>query len=294
MINFRVFVIERTMATRRTAAIFFFLTAFSFGAGAQEARSGEMAVAEDSLHRAFESLYALGGDEERKAKSVEIARYFGEVLHDPGSYDYPFDSLTRIGKVFSPDRRLRAITWNVPLSDGTHAYYGFIQYLRRKWGKKMVLYPLEELSSYPEHTETAVFDTRHWPGALYYEIRVNKHAGKAYYTLFGFDFNDMYSNKKVLDAVTIDRDGSLRFGAPIFVTADGKVQTRVIFEYSANAVMTLRYDPSLKMIVFDHLSPIEAGLEGVYKFYGPDFSYDGFVFTDGKWHYRSDLDVRNR
>jgi hypothetical protein len=48
------------------------------------------------------------------------------------------------------------------------------------------------------------------------------------------------------------------------------------------------------MIVFDHLSPIESGIEGVYKFYGPDFSYDGYEFKAGKWRYRSNLDVRNK
>jgi len=249
---------------------------------------------EDTLYYAFEELYAEGDDGQKKLKSDRIQQYFSSVLSLPASYYYPFDSLKRIGKVHSPDKKIRAITWNIPFSDGTHQYYGFIQHTEKKMSKQVYLYTLEDLSRNSSAPENEIFTPENWFGALYYDIRQTKHAGKAYYTLMGFDFNDLYSTKKVLDVLTIDAERKVHFGAPVFETESGQLQHRIIFEYSAQAVMALRYDPDIKMIVFDHLSPIEDGLEGVYKFYGPDFSYDGYKFKGGRWRYHPDLDVRNR
>ena len=57
--------------------------------------------------------------------------------------------------------------------------------------------------------------------------------------------------------------------------------------------MSLKYNNELKMIVFDHLSPFESRYQGVYQFYGPDFSYDGLEFNKGIWRLISDVDARN-
>lgn len=49
-----------------------------------------------------------------------------------------------------------------------------------------------------------------------------------------------------------------------------------------------------KMIVFDHLVPIDPNLEGVYQFYIPEvFTYDAFIFENGKWRFYSNVDARN-
>jgi len=47
------------------------------------------------------------------------------------------------------------------------------------------------------------------------------------------------------------------------------------------------------MIVFDHLSPSKPSLVGVYEFYGPDFSYDGYKFEKGMLELYPDIDIRN-
>ena len=57
--------------------------------------------------------------------------------------------------------------------------------------------------------------------------------------------------------------------------------------------MMMRYIPELDMIVFDHLSPSRPEYAGDLRFYGPDFSYDGFKFIKGVWVLQSDLDLRN-
>ena len=281
----------------KARALLFLITVLVTGSlqlSGQSGRERQMAAYEDTLYYAFEDLYQEEDDQQKKLKSDQIQEYFAAVLSMPASYYYPFDSLKRIGKVHSPDKKIRAITWNLPFSDGTQQYCGFIQHTQKKKAKKIYLYTLRDLSRDSSDPENEVYQPDNWFGALYYDILHNRYAGKAYYTLIGFDFNNRYSTKKVLDVLTLDQELNVRFGAPVFETENKKLANRIIFEYSAQAVMTLRYDPDIKMIVFDHLSPIESGLEGVYQFYGPDFSYDGYEFKSGKWRYRSNLDVRNR
>ena len=62
-----------------------------------------------------------------------------------------------------------------------------------------------------------------------------------------------------------------------------KIKTRHILEYKYDAVVHLNYDPNLKMVVFDHLIPLngsDADSEMV-----PDGSYEGFKYKGGQWHY---------
>ncbi len=113
------------------------------------------------------------------------------------------------------------------------------------------------------------------------------------YTLIGYHFNDRFSDKKIIDVLYFDKNQDAVFGKPVFNTEKG-VQHRVIFEYSGEVVMTVRYNPDLKMIVYDHLSPIEPELAGHPRFYAPDFSYDGYKWKSGMWIHQSDIDVRNQ
>ena len=79
--------------------------------------------------------------------------------------------------------------------------------------------------------------------------------------------------------------GFPKFGDAIFVSENGKIKRRLIFEYKAGVVMSLKYEEDREAIVFDHLSPSEPQLEGLYSYYGPDFTYDMLEFKEGKWQY---------
>jgi len=96
----------------------------------------------------------------------------------------------------------------------------------------------------------------------------------------------------VIDVLYFDEQGNPQFGAPIFDNGKRKF-SRIIFEYSAKVSMVMRYVPESDMIIFDHLSPSEPRYSNDYRFYGPDFSYDGFKFEKGRWALKSDLDMRN-
>jgi hypothetical protein len=258
---------------------------------AQDNVSRELVADENDLYQKFTELYKSSDDVKKVEINSLIQDELEQILKDPLSFNYPFDSLRWIGRIYSPDRKLRLITWNIPANNGTHTYYGFIQYWHKK-GKPVLVFRLQDRSQDIINPESAVLSAEKWWGALYYEILMNKYKGSRVYTIIGLDMNDRYSNKKVIDVLTFKDNQNPVFGRPAF-RVEGKLKNRVIFEYAKDVVMIVRYNETNKMIVFDHLSPIEPALKNSPRFYAPDSSYDGFSFRKGIWEYITDIDARN-
>lgn len=245
---------------------------------------------EDSLDKTLTTLIK----EPSPASKIEINNKFHALLkhalQKEGAFEYPFERLKNIGKISSHDKKVRIFTWNIPLQNGTHLYFGFIQVKTstnsvelHELVDKAITYtdPLNELGS-----------PNRWMGTLYYDIVEQQYNGNPVYILLGFDFNNLFSSKKRIEPLTFDQKGTPIFGNKVLVVGNQTV-SRVVFEYSARATMALRYDEASKTIVFDHLSPSEQKYVGNFQFYGPDFSYDGFKFEKGLWHYVRDIDIRN-
>lgn len=235
----------------------------------------------------FRELRMAGTDTEKSDVAQHIDTLFRAILHHPESYDHPFDSLLNIGKIYSPDRLVRIYTWNVPMNDGTQIYYGYIQRLHKG---RVLCYQLEHVPFMVPDTLSCYSDTS-WYGALYYDIFEKSCNEKTYYIVLGMDLNNFITTRKIIDVILFEKDHPT-FGASIFEKGES-VLNRVIFEYSSQVSMMLRYDPAADMIIFDHLSPHETRFEGQYQYYGPDFSYDGFRFESCRWAYTEDLDLRN-
>ena len=71
-----------------------------------------------------------------------------------------------------------------------------------------------------------------------------------------------------------------------------KTKRRLIFEYSDNAVMSLKYHPKLEKIVYDYLEPNSSELKGVYEYYGPALNrFDALILGKGKWIYEPDTKI---
>jgi hypothetical protein len=251
------------------------------------------APAEDSLYNLFQKFRISRDAEEMQSRNVIIMEYMSKILKDPKSFAYRFDSLKKVAGILeSPDGLFRIYTWNVPLNFYMHEIHGIIQ-VKIPAKDSCEIHILEnQLDAIPDvlHAET---DKSSWPGALYYEMRRNKSGKQVFYTLMGYNFHDRWSDKKIIDVLHFDEELNPSFGKAVFDTPEG-LQHRVIFEYSGEVAMNLRYNPDLKMIVYDHLSPIEPELAAHPRFYAPDFSYDGYKFRRGIWEHRSDVDVRNR
>jgi hypothetical protein len=212
-----------------------------------------------------------------------------KALMEENSFHYPFESIETIAKLTAPDNTFRILNWHIRQADGSYIFYGFVQ-TNSKEGSK--IYKLIDKSDETKSPDTKNLNHTEWYGAHYYTLIQNKDKKNKYYTLLGWDGNNMSSNKKIIDVIHFNNKGLPIFGAPIF-KMEKKIQKRVIFEYAKDATMSLKYFENQKQIVFDHLSPSNEHLKDQYQYYGPDFSYDALNYKKGKWEYQKDIDARN-
>lgn len=259
--------------------------------------------------------------EVRNAQDDSLKSALNKRYHDllnatlalPGSFDYPFDSLKTIAKIYSPDRQFRIYNWNLPKSDGTNSYFFMIQV---KDKKKIRLLEMTDVSDTLKNPELRILSGRKWYGALYYKILAERSGSKTYYTLFGWDGCSTSMYQKLIDVLTFDSRGNPVFGSRIFRKyADGR-NVRVIFQYSSQSTMLLKYteqtietgkktwnksrkayEPerrSVKMIIFDQLGALQEPQEGQPVYNVPvGENYDGFLFGNGAWNYVRNIAARN-
>lgn len=233
-----------------------------------------------------EELTAGVNDDIRDKASREIRDLLLKAFSKEESFDYPFDKFIAISTIKSPDNAFRFFNWTQPRLDGTYSYYAFV--LLPQKGEYVELSDNQKLSLDLENKELTADK---WYGALYYEIFPVKVKKEEYYVLMGWDGNNSLSNKKVLDALVIDKKGGITFGKPVFQSTDGMKKRRV-FEYAKAAILNLRFMKSKEAIVFDRLEPEKSGLAGQYAFYIPSTAYNGYKLNrDGAWDLIEFLDM---
>lgn len=174
------------------------------------------------------------------------------------------------------------VSWHVKGNDGE---YDFKAFYEDSSGKITEFTRTETMSTDLCFTTSS---TSEWYGAIYtnsLKLDDNK------FLLFGFDLTGEYDNQKIVDVLTIDKDGQLELGAPIFEDKEspGTFLNRLVISYSSDATVTLKYIPSLDIIMQDHLEPrmgLQAG-QGVTNI--PDGTYEGYALENGKWMYKEKI-----
>ena len=230
-------------------------------------------------------------DHEKKEANVKLTNTLLRVLNNQEKVTTVFDSLKTIAVLEPSDKSFVLYNWEMPLNDGTFNYYAYILY-QNPISKKTQVIELNNASNNLKSPERAFLSSSKWLGTHYYKLITVRSKRKNYYCMLGIDWNNQISTKKVIEVMTFDKQGNIKFGAPIF-EFNNSINNRVIFEYNSNVSMYLDYDEKLRMIVFDHLSPIQESLKGQYQFYAPDLSYDWLKFKKGKWHHIENIDARN-
>lgn len=236
-------------------------------------------------------LRAVKTDMEREMVNMDLKEEMKNLLVYPAVFDYPFASWTTMSTISSPDGAFRLFNWNVEDEFGLHTHFC---YLVKPDDKVNEVIELTEdrltITPRPEHTLTA----DHWYGALYYNIIPVKKGNKTLYTIFGYNGNDRSTNRKILD-VFYFKGKSLRMGYPLFQEEPGSnhLLRRVFFEYSEKAIISVRMNDKLGAIVFDHLVPETPQLEGIWDYYIPDMTYDGYKWENGIWVYYEDFIAYN-
>lgn len=226
-------------------------------------------------------------DEEKYAANEKYKTILKSVIRNNASFTYNFDSLKTISILQA--NKLKIYNWTIPLTDGTYKYFAFLQIKQSK--DKFNIIELTDKSASIKSPENRILTNKNWYGALYYKLIYNKNLGKNYYTLLGWDGNNLLTNKKIIDVINISMSGTIKFGAPIFKTPK-KTKKRIIFEYAEDAIMSVKYHPNIEKIVFDFLEPTSSKLKGVYEYYGPVLNrFDALFIENHKWVYEKDIKI---
>ena len=244
---------------------------------------------ENSILALIDSIEKAPTFEQKESLNSKLILFMDSTLAMETSFDFAFEKLTKISILTSPDRKLRIYTWNIPQPNRTQKYYGYIQTLTNRG---LHVFRLNDNRYRIKTPQMDILSADSWYGALYYSIRLDNFMGREVYTLLGIDMNNPFSSKRIIETVTFSPTCEPQFGVPLFVVR-GTALSRIILEYSSRATLTLEWNEPLKMIIFDHLSPIRNDYIGNFQFYVPDFSYDGFLLTPNGWEYRADIDIRN-
>lgn len=264
---------------------FFFVVAFLFTILPLKAQLS-IAESELELQKQFENLTHANSDSSKLKLSGEIMEDLKLTLKKKGSFNYPFDLLVNLGKVGSIDEKLRIYSWNCTLDNGEYRYFALLQ---RKMGRSIHCVELKHNVTIHESMEISLCISQ-WLGALYYQVVPFENKNKICYLLLGWDGNKDRTSKKVIEILSFSKTGEVELGLPL-INWRGKRLSRVIFEYSKQAQMSLRYHEKSKFIVFDHLSPSEARYTNQFEYYGPDFSYDALEYKKGMWQLIEEFDL---
>jgi hypothetical protein len=206
-------------------------------------------------------------------------------------FTHRFSNLRFLGQVTSPDSLVKLITWNLILPDGGNRYFCYIIRREKKTGGGQVYTLTGTYNENSVRTDT-IYSSSGWYGALYYDLRPFIIDGNVKYALLGIDYGNSFITRKIIDVLSFSTVDSVTFGYKCF--SDGKtIAPRVVFEYASTAVMSLKFEAD-GMIVFDHLSPVSPEFKGNRQFYGPDFSFDSFIFEKDLWRLKADIDIKNK
>ncbi|MFT7588274.1 MAG: hypothetical protein ACI959_000481 [Limisphaerales bacterium] len=239
---------------------------------------------EDTLAMLGDSVVGGSSYEVREAACLKFIPLLVKALKTEGSYEYEFEKIRTLSVVQAPDDKFRLFTFQMELWDRTYRYFGAMQFNE----KELDLVPLIDASLFinPKVSQDTILDSDNWYGALYYNISSRKHKGKTYYFLFGLDGWDMFSTKKIVEVMYIEK-GKLVFGAPVFATTEQgpPYLNRFVLQYKKDSGVGLNYDAYLEQIIYDHLVPENPLSEGIYSTYIGDGSYSGYTWEKGKWIY---------
>lgn len=265
----------------------FLFSASLFAQGNQSALHEQ----EESLNKMLTELRAEKERDNLNKLNTEFKAAFLNALELDGAFEYPFASLKSIGKIYSQDGLVRIISWNIQYTDLTHEYGAFVmKYDANKKKASVVELTHTDQNLYAIQDERIEADN--WYGALYYEIIDIEKRNRTFYTLLGYVGNNERSTIKLIDALYFTGK-TPHFGSPIFESSRGK-SNRLIFEYNAEATMSLKYDKDRKKIILDHLSPESPSLTEFREFYVPDLSYDAYAWNDKIWVLQEDIIAVNK
>ena len=265
------------------AFFLFFLVPECFSQRISHADYNSLKQKEDSLKQfAFKIIDGRTPLECMTADS-QFTRLLVKSLKIKNSFYYPFDSLKNISKLVPSDSTFKIFTWQMVIDENEVRQHGAIQ-MRTSDGS-LKLFPLIDKSDVTIDMTDTVANNFGWMGAVYYKIIQTEEFGRKYYTLIGYDENNIRSNKKIIEVLTFPHNEPI-FGGPFFSYQDGslnkKFPNRFIMEYKKHAGPRLTFDEEQNMIIYEHLISETNEPYKKYTLVG-DGDYEGLKWLQGKW-----------
>ena len=267
----------------------FFLLVFTmvrFLSFSQQLTKADMKILqlkEDSLKKySIKLIQGINPKDRFDADSI-FTKTLVRALKIPNSFYYPFDSLETISKLYAPDSSFKIFTWQMMINDNIIRQHGAIQ--MRTYDGSLKLFPLIDKSDVTVNMIDTVGNNKGWIGAVYYNIIQKKSANKNYYTLIGYDENNIRSNKKIIEVVNFINNEPTFGGRYFSFEEDSVFKTsvgRYIMEYKKNYGPKLNYDAEMDMIIAEHLVSESNEPNKKWTLVG-DGDYEGFKWKNGKW-----------
>jgi hypothetical protein len=301
------------MLIRHLACFLVFSTACSFSLRSQEHLS--LSMLDDSLSSIQRKIQKTDNDSVRQSLNTLFRTTLKTAIELPGSFTYPFDSLKKLAKMTSPDKKFRIYNWNLPVTNGSNLYFCFLQVPDKSSKHTFRIIELSDRSDSIPDPEHSALNAGCWYGALYFKIIQESSQTGMIYTLLGWESTTLSEMKKIIEILTFDDKNLPHFGKKIFNKYKDGENRRVIFKYSPVATMVLRYEEQFlskgkkwnasnrtfeesrskaSMIVCDRLVTLETS-EGKGQVLVPAGDvYDGFIFENDRWNFVESVDARNR
>jgi len=238
---------------------------------------------EDTLKMCANTII-LGNDAISRFKADSLfTKYFVRALKIPYSFHFRFDSLKTISKLYPPDSSFRIFTWQMVVNENLTRQHGAIQMKTADGSLK--LFPLIDKSDVIINLADTIGNNKGWIGAVYYRLIQTRSSNQNYYTLLGYDENNIRSNRKIIEVLSFSNEEPM-FGGRYFSYEEDSIkkpsQSRYVMEYKKTAGARLTYDEDMKMIIAEHLES-ETGEPKKKWTFIPDGDYEGFVWKNGKW-----------
>jgi len=246
-------------------------------------------LAEDSMKTYSRKMVVDPNSSNRFTADSIFVRLLVKSLRQPYSFNYPFDSLETVSKLYPTDSMFRIFSWQYNRDDTYFRQRGAIQ--MRTADGSLKLFPLIDISEFTDAPMDSVRQPNNWIGAIYYGLVTKTYNNKTYYTLLGFDDNNARSTKKWIEVLTFNADGQPEFGGPFFTMTDDKGKanqplTRFSMEFKKEGRARLNYDREMDMIVYDHLISEDNQPNRKYTLV-PDGDYEGFKWVGNHWQHIS-------
>jgi hypothetical protein len=244
----------------------------------------QLRLREDSMTLLARQIVEGREAADRFRSDSAFTRMLVRALKVPHAFDYPFDSLASISRVYAPDSSFRIFTWQVIRDPAVLRRHGAIQ--MRTADGSLRLFPLIDRTHMIENLADTITNHEWWIGSIYYRVIRKDYQGKPYYTLLGYDEHTMRSTRKMMEVMTFDAEGRPVFGGQMISFQEDSVkrapQSRFWIEYKKDGNARMQFDDELDLVIFDHL--ISESNEPQKKYtYIPDGDYEGFRWQEGRW-----------